>query len=121
MRFHRDTIYEVRRAFQTGGVAALVKSRRGARPPHPNRIAPEIEPRVLDYCLQRSTHGAQRLSNELWLAGVEVSPSGVRDVSLRHDLETRDKRVRCAWSASRAEGEYPLRPHRRTRAAAGAS
>jgi len=27
--FHRDTFYEVRHAFQTGGVAALVESRRG--------------------------------------------------------------------------------------------
>jgi hypothetical protein len=82
MGFHRDTFYEVRRAFQTGGVAALVESRRGARAPHPNRIAPEIEAKVLDYCLHRPTHGAQRVSNELRLAGEEVSPSAVRGVWL---------------------------------------
>jgi transposase InsO family protein len=93
MGFHRDTFYEVRRAFQTGGVAALVENRRGARNPHPNRLAPEIETRVLDYCLVRPTHGAQRVSNELRLQGVEVSPSGVRAVWLRHDLETRYKRL----------------------------
>jgi transposase InsO family protein len=93
MGYHRDTFYEVRRAFQTGGVAGLVESRRGARGPHPNRLAPEIEAKVLDYCLQRPTHGAQRVSNELRLQGVEVSPSGVRGVWLRHDLETRYKRL----------------------------
>ncbi len=26
MRYHRDPLYEVRKAFQSGGVAALVKS-----------------------------------------------------------------------------------------------
>jgi transposase InsO family protein len=93
MGYHRDTFYEVRRAFQVGGVAALVESRRGPRSPHPNRVAPDIEARVLDYCLHRPTHGAQRVSNELRLAGVEVSPSGVRGVWLRHDLETRYKRL----------------------------
>ena len=33
MGFHRDTFYEVRRAFQVGGVVALVEQR--ARPPRP--------------------------------------------------------------------------------------
>ena len=50
MGYHRDTFYEVRRAFQMGGVAALVEQRRSARGPHPNRIAPEIEDRVLVTC-----------------------------------------------------------------------
>jgi hypothetical protein len=31
MGYHRDTFYEVRRAFQVGGTAALVEARRGAR------------------------------------------------------------------------------------------
>lgn len=31
MGFHRDAFYEVRRALQTGGAAALVENRRGAR------------------------------------------------------------------------------------------
>lgn len=42
---HRDTFYEVRRAFQVGGVAALVEQRLGPKNPHPNRVAPEIESR----------------------------------------------------------------------------
>ena len=33
MGYHRDTFYEVRRAFQMGGVAGLVESRRGPRHP----------------------------------------------------------------------------------------
>lgn len=38
------------------------------------------------------TGGAARVTNELRLSGVEVSPSGVRGVWLRHYLETRYKR-----------------------------
>src|SRR5437764_3848974 len=59
MGFHRDTFYEVRRAFQVGGVAALVEQKRGPRGPHPNRVAPEIEQRILQLALEKPTYGAQ--------------------------------------------------------------
>jgi transposase InsO family protein len=108
MGYHRDTFYEVRRAFQTGGVAALVESKRGSRGPHPNRVAPEVEAKVLDYCLKRPTHGAQRVSNELRLAAVEVSPSGVRGVWLRNDLETRYKRLMRLERESRDNTTFVL-------------
>jgi transposase InsO family protein len=93
MGYHRDTFYEVRRAFQVGGVQALVEQRRGPRGPHPNRVSPEIETRILAYGLDHPTHGAQRVANQLRLEGITVSPSGVRGVWLRHDLETRLKRL----------------------------
>lgn len=101
MGYHRDTFYEVKRAFQTGGVAALVENRRGPRGPHPNRVSAEIEEKILAYCLDRPTHGAQRVSNELRLQGVTVSSSGVRGVWLRHNLETRIKRLLRLEAASR--------------------
>src|SRR5262249_12777005 len=93
MGYHRDTFYEVRRAFQVGGVQALVEQRRGPRGPHPNRVSPEIEARILTYALAHPTHGTQRVANQLRLEGLTVSPSGVRGVWLRHDLETRLKRL----------------------------
>jgi hypothetical protein len=93
MGFHRDTFYEVRRAFQVGGVAALVAAKRGPRNPHPNRVPPEVEARILEYALQAPTHGAQRVANELRLQDVQVSASGVRGVWVRHGLETRLKRL----------------------------
>jgi transposase InsO family protein len=101
MGYHRDSFYEVRRAFQVGGVSALVEEKRGPRAPHPNRVSPEVETRILDYALAKATHGAQRVANELRLQGVTVSASGVRGVWLRHDLETRTKRLlRLERSAS---------------------
>jgi transposase InsO family protein len=93
MGYHRDTFYEVRRAFQTGGVAALVEQRRGPRGPHPNRVSADVEARILQYALDRPTHGAQRVANELRLQDINVSSSGVRGVWIRHDLETRYKRL----------------------------
>ncbi|HWP65208.1 MAG TPA: IS481 family transposase, partial [Candidatus Limnocylindria bacterium] len=93
MGYHRDSFSEIRRAFQVGGVQALVEAKRGPRHPHPNRVSPEIEARILDYALAYPTHGAQRVANELRLQDVTVSASGVRGVWLRHDLETRTKRL----------------------------
>lgn len=93
MGYHRDTFYEIRRAFQVGGVAALVEEKRGPRGPHPNRVGPEVEAKILEYALQMPTHGAQRVANELRLQGFQVSPSGVRGVWLRHELETRTRRL----------------------------
>jgi transposase InsO family protein len=93
MGYHRDTFYEVRRAFQVGGVAALVEQRRGPRGPHPNRVSEEVETQILAYALEHPTHGAQRAANELRLQGVQVGVSGVRGVWARHDLDTRLKRL----------------------------
>lgn len=93
MGYHRDTFYEVKRAFQIGGVATLVEQKRGPRNPHPNRAAPDIEQRILDYSLQYPTQGPQRVANQLRLDNVNVSAGGVRGVWLRHDIETRHKRL----------------------------
>ncbi len=92
MGYHRDSFYEIKRAFQMGGTAALVESRGGPRNPHPNRVCSEVEAAILDYSLKFPTHGATRTANELRLGGITVSGSGVRGVWLRHDLETRHKR-----------------------------
>jgi transposase InsO family protein len=93
MGYHRDSFYEIRRAFQLGGTAALVEEKRGPRGPHPNRVAPEVEAKILDYALIQPSHGADRVANELRLQGVTVSSSGVRGVWLRNELETRTKRL----------------------------
>ncbi len=93
MGYHRDSFYEIKRAFQTSGVAGLVEQRRGPRSPHPNRVSPEVETAILDFCLKHPTKGAQFVANQLRLQGVEVSPSGVRGVWQRHELLTRHQRL----------------------------
>ncbi|WP_024869322.1 IS481 family transposase [Pseudoxanthomonas suwonensis] len=93
MGYHRDSFYEIKRAFQTGGVAALVEQRRGPRGPHPNRVPPEVEQAILDFCLAHPTKGSQFVANQLRLQGVQVGQSGVRGVWQRHDMLTRHKRL----------------------------
>lgn len=93
MGYHRDSFYEIKRAFQIGGVHALVEQKRGPRGPHPSRVSPEIEAAILQYALDHPTRGQQRVANDLRLGGFEVSPGGVRNVWLRHELETRHKRL----------------------------
>jgi transposase InsO family protein len=93
MGYHRDTFYEVKRAFQIGGVAKLVEQKRGPRNPHPNRVPADVEIRILDFSLQQPTRGPQYLANQLRLENVNVSAGGVRGVWLRHDIETRHKRL----------------------------
>jgi len=56
-----------------GGTAALIEKKRGPKGPHPNRVAKEIEQKILDLCLEQPTWGAQRVSNELRLSDVNAS------------------------------------------------
>ena len=56
MGYHRDTFYEVRRAFQVDGVATLVEKKRGPRGAHPNRVAREIEQQILALCLPHASY-----------------------------------------------------------------
>ena len=93
MGYHRDTFYEIKRAFQNGGVAALVDQKRGARGPHPNRVSEEIEQTILQYVLDFPTHGCVRVANQLRLQEISISSGGVRGVWQRHDLETKEKRL----------------------------
>lgn len=103
MGYHRDTFYEVQKAFKVGGVSALVEERRGPKSPHPNRVPEDVEQAILELCLAKPTYGSQRIANELRLQGVNVSPSGVRGVWLRHELETRYKRLLRLEAAAREQ------------------
>ncbi len=87
------TFYKVQKAFKVGGVAALIEQRRGPKHPHPNRVPEATEARILEFCLAMPNYGAQRVATELRLDGVDVGPYGVRGVWLRHDPETRYKRL----------------------------
>jgi transposase InsO family protein len=69
------------------------RERRAPKCRHPNRVAPDIEQRILDFSLHQPTRGPQYLANQLLLDNVNVSAGGVRGVWLRHDIETRHKRL----------------------------
>jgi transposase InsO family protein len=93
MGYSRQQFYEIRRNFQTYGADGLIDRLPGAKGPHPNRVAAEIEAAILDHALAHPCHGATRVEQELRLKGLQVSSGGVRGVWMRHNLLTKHERL----------------------------
>jgi transposase InsO family protein len=92
MGFSRDTFYRYKSAVDEGGVESLFdKSRR--QPNLKNRTDDATEAAVLSTAIDFPAYGQLRASNELRKAGVFVSPSGVRCIWLRNNLESFRKRL----------------------------
>lgn len=93
MGYSRQQFYEIRRNFQTYGADGLIDRLPGAKGPHPNRVSPEVEKAVLDFCLKEPTKGCLAVAQHLNLEGVTVSSGGVRGVWSRHKLLTKHERL----------------------------
>jgi hypothetical protein len=93
MGYSRQQFYELRRNFQTYGAEGLLDRLPGAKGPHPNRVAAEIEQAVLDHALAHPCHGALRVEQELRLKVLQVSAGGIRGAWMRHDLLTKHQRL----------------------------
>lgn len=103
MGFSRDTFYRYLNAVEEGGVEALInKSRR--RPNIKNRIDPIIEDAVVKLAIDEPVWGQVRVSNELRKQAISVSPAGVRNIWLRHDLENMKKRLKALEEKVAKEG-----------------
>jgi len=96
----RRHFYDIKSALEDEGIEGLLEKAR-TNPRVKNRVAPEIEQRLLDYCLEFPMHGQLRVSNELKKEGIILSPGGVRSIWLRHGLEIRKLRLKRLekWSA----------------------
>ena len=92
MGFSRDTFYRYQAAVETGGVDALIDANR-RKQNSKNRIEEVAETAVTTFALEQPAFGQVRVSNELRKRGIFVSPSGVRSVWLRHNLESFKKRL----------------------------
>ncbi len=91
--YSRQQFYEIRRNFQVYGAEGLLDRMPGAKGPHPNRVASEVEEAILAHELAHPTHGAQRVADELMLRGVQVSSGGARGVWIRNGLQKRHERL----------------------------
>lgn len=92
MGFSRDTFYRYQSAMEDGGVEALIDANR--RKPNPkNRVEEATELAIASFALEQPAFGQVRVSNELRKRGIFVSPSGVRSVWLRRNLESFKKRL----------------------------
>lgn len=99
----RQHYYDIKSAIEEDGIEGLLEKAR-TNPRIRNRVAPEIEERILAYSLEQPTHGQLRTSNELKKEGINLSPGGVRSIWLRHDLEIRFKRLKRLEKHSAQEG-----------------
>lgn len=92
MGFSRDTFYRYQAAMEAGGVEALLDANR-RKPNIKNRVEEATEAAVTAFALEQPAFGQVRVSNELRKRGIFVSPSGVRSVWLRQNLESFKKRL----------------------------
>jgi transposase InsO family protein len=100
----RQHYYDIKKAIEEEGLEGLLeKSRR--MPRYGNRVAVEIEEKVLDYSLQFPTHGQVRAANELMKLGIQISAGGVRSIWMRHNLQVKSLRLKRLerWAAENTE------------------
>lgn len=96
----RSQFYEYKRAFQEHGFAGLI-DRPPIPGPHPNELCEDTKKRIIELSLLHPTFGQQRIADQLQLEGKGVSPSSVRNLWIKEDMETRYKRLlRLEQSAS---------------------
>ena len=103
MGFSRDTFYRYKEAVNDGGVEALFdKSRRQSN--LKNRTDEATESATIAFAIEFPAYGQLRASNELRKKGIFVSPSGVRCIWLRNNLESFKKRLLALEQKAAAEG-----------------
>ena len=93
LNISRQYHYDIKSAVAEEGIEGLLEKSRKV-PRVGNRVAPEIEKKVLAYSLEFPTQGQVRVSNELKRQGFQVSCGGVRSIWLRHKATNRQPSIK---------------------------
>jgi transposase InsO family protein len=99
----RSHFYEIKDAFERYGPDGLAPVAR-RKPRMPNQTPPEVERRILEMTAQFPTYSYLRISMQLKLVGVGVSPAAVRGVWLRHGLTLKIQRLLWLEQKTASEG-----------------
>lgn len=87
-----------------GGVEALTeKSRKVSN--LKNRVSKKVERAVLKFSLEDPTLAKKKMSRVLKDKGIEISPTGVRNVWVRQGLQTKEDRINAAQEILPQENE----------------
>jgi Homeodomain-like domain len=99
----RSHFYEIKDAYEKYGRDGLAPEIK-RRPRMPNQTPPELEAQILEMTGRYPTLSYLRLSDQLKLIGLPISPSTVRCVWLRHGLTLRYHRLLWLEQKTAAEG-----------------
>src|SRR3954468_11661534 len=92
MGYSRDSFYRFKELYDKGGELEEISRR---KPIPKNRVEPDIERAVIEMAIENPAFGQVRVANELTKRGQFVSPTGVRSVWMRNDLQTFARRLKA--------------------------
>lgn len=99
----RSHYYEIKEAFEKFGAEGLAPQIK-RKPRMPNQTPPELEAQILEMTERYPTYSYLRISDQLKLVGIGVSPSTVRAVWQRFGLTLRIHRLLWLEQKTAAQG-----------------